>query len=175
MREPEVPTNSDQERDDSNILSHLCPSNLHCPLEAHGNSDAAASLRHSTSASTSARDTDTQTVNYPAGVHLQRAEYIAAVNLGRTFSAPAMVQFEKMQLTLPPAQMDSAWTNEAGYCAPLYADLRVLTWNIAAPNNNPFEFWASCGISGDVPGDDSGEDSFARLMSAVEVRISVKQ
>ena len=52
----------------------------------------------------------------------------------RSLSAPAMITHDKQIRCLKPAHTTSS-------------ELSVVTWNIAAPNSNPFEFWATHGDS----------------------------
>jgi hypothetical protein len=94
----------------------------------------------------------------------------------RTYSAPALVEPDGSRAPPPPPQHPlpdsgpSAATTPAAGLASSSSELRVMTWNIAAPNNNPFEFWASCAGLGEDGGGEAGEgDGFARLMAAVQV------
>jgi hypothetical protein len=52
----------------------------------------------------------------------------------RTFSAPLSSENDCRESFLSESDFG---------CASRRMDLKVLTWNIAAPNNNPFEFWVS--------------------------------
>jgi hypothetical protein len=94
----------------------------------------------------------------------------------RTHSAPCQVEPDDSRAPpRPPPPLPefepSAATASAAGLASNSAELRVLTWNIAAPNNNPFEFWASCAGLGETGGgEEGGGDGFARLMAAVQVR-----